>query len=124
LAFHAGVLGETAAITKRLTETVGWATVSHGNLIGRKEDAMPKAVLLLAARAFVFGLMQPAAAAAAAAPGDQRQDLSAQRRPQVTIHPRHRALGPNAKRTCRAWLAREYRVSGPVIVPRQQCWWE
>ena len=81
---------------------------------------MPKAVLLLAALAFVFGLMPPAAAA----PGDHRQDLSAQRRPQVTIHPRHRALGPNAKRYCRAWLAREYRVSGPVIVPRQQCWWE
>jgi hypothetical protein len=44
-------------------------------------------------------------------------------RPRITIYPRHRALGPNAKRYCRAWLAREYRVSGPVIVPRQQCWW-
>ena len=40
----------------------------------------------------------------------------------ITIYPRH--LGPNAKRQCRAWLAKEYRVSGPVIVPRQQCWWE
>jgi hypothetical protein len=44
-------------------------------------------------------------------------------RPRVTIYPRYRALGPNAKRYCRAWRAQEYRVSGPVIVPRQQCWW-
>ena len=62
--------------------------------------------------------MQPATAA----PGD-RQEYSAQRRPHVTIYPRHRALGPNAKRYCRDWLAKEYRVSGPVIVPRQYCWW-
>jgi hypothetical protein len=74
----------------------------------------------LLALMFVFGVVQPAAAA----PGDQRQELSAQARPRVTIYPRHRALGPNAKRHCRAWLAQEYRVSGTVIVPRQRCWWE
>jgi hypothetical protein len=45
-----------------------------------------------------------------------------QARPRVTIYPRK--LSPNAKRHCRAWLAKEYRVSGTVIVPRQQCWWE
>ena len=44
--------------------------------------------------------------------------------PRITIYPRHRHLSPNAKRHCRAWLAKEYRVSGTVIVPRQQCWWE
>jgi len=38
--------------------------------------------------------------------------------PRVTIHPlRH------AKRYCRSWLAKEYRLSGPVIVPRMHCWW-
>jgi len=42
----------------------------------------------------------------------------AQARPHVTIHPRHRVL-----RYCRSWLAEEYRVSGPVIVPRMYCWW-
>ena len=81
---------------------------------------MLKIVIVLTALALGFVVIQPAAAA----PGDPRQELSAQRRPQVTIYPRHRKLGPNAKRHCRAWLAREYRVSGPVIVPRQQCWWE
>jgi hypothetical protein len=46
------------------------------------------------------------------------------KRPRVTIYPRHVYPGPNAKRQCRAWLAQEYRVSGPVIVPQMRCWWE
>jgi len=32
--------------------------------------------------------------------------------------------GPNAVRQCTSWLAREYRPSGPVIVPHKQCWWQ
>jgi hypothetical protein len=40
------------------------------------------------------------------------------------VHPRTRFPGPNAKRYCRSWLAKEYRVSGTVIVPRMQCWWQ
>jgi hypothetical protein len=80
---------------------------------------MPKIALLLAALTLLLpGVMQPAAAE----PTDQGQELSAQGRPRITIYPRH--LGPNAKRQCRAWLVKEYRVSGTVIVPRQQCWWE
>jgi hypothetical protein len=31
--------------------------------------------------------------------------------------------GPFAKRDCVAWLAAEARPSGPVVVPRQRCWW-
>jgi hypothetical protein len=45
------------------------------------------------------------------------------RRPHIVIHPRHLQPGPNSKRICRFWLAQEYRVSGPVIVPQQQCRW-
>jgi len=45
-------------------------------------------------------------------------------RPRITIYPRYGQPRSNAKRHCRAWLAKEYRVSGTVIVPRQQCWWE
>jgi len=45
-------------------------------------------------------------------------------RPRIIIHPRHVQPSRSAKRHCRAWLAKEYRVSGTVIVPRQQCWWE
>ena len=81
---------------------------------------MLKIATLLTTLALGFAVMQPAAAA----PGDQRQELSAQRRPHVTIYPRHRKLGPNAKRQCHFWLAQESRVSGTVIVPRQRCWWE
>lgn len=40
-------------------------------------------------------------------------------RPRITIYPRRAG-----KRVCRTWLAKEYRVSGPVVVPRQQCWWQ
>lgn len=68
---------------------------------------------------------------ATAAPRDQAglsragaTDLSAQRRTRITVRPRRTVLGPNAVRQCRAWLAQEFRPSGTVIVPRQQCWWE
>lgn len=44
-------------------------------------------------------------------------------RPRITIQPRTTSPGPNAKRYCRSWLAKEYRVSGTVIVPKMQCWW-
>jgi hypothetical protein len=43
-------------------------------------------------------------------------------RPRITIHPRHRP-GRYSTRYCRSWLAREYRVSGPVIVPQMRCFW-
>jgi hypothetical protein len=46
------------------------------------------------------------------------------KRPRVTIYPRRVYPGPNATRQCRSWLAQEYRVSGPVIVPQMRCWWE
>lgn len=80
--------------------------------------------ILLGFGIFVLALACVTAQFAAAAPGGQREDYSAQRRPQVTIYPSHRVLGPNAKRYCRGWLATEYRVSGPVIVPRRYCWWQ
>jgi hypothetical protein len=55
--------------------------------------------------------------------GDYTHDYAQQiARPRITIRPRH-ALGPRAVRHCRSWLTKEYRVSGPVIVPQQSCWW-
>jgi hypothetical protein len=45
-------------------------------------------------------------------------------RPRVTIYPRKSYAGRNSVRQCRATLVKEYRVSGTVIVPHQQCWWE
>jgi hypothetical protein len=69
------------------------------------------------------GLPTPAAAEPGGAGGQQSSthELAAQARPHITIHPRR--LGPNAKRYCRSWLAKEYRVSGPVIVPQMRCYW-
>jgi hypothetical protein len=53
------------------------------------------------------------------------QEFAAQKkRPRITIYPRQRYLPPYAWRQCRSWLATEYRVSGPVIVPQMRCWWE
>jgi hypothetical protein len=52
------------------------------------------------------------------------REFAAQSRPRITIYPRRVVPGPRATRQCRAWLVQEYRVSGPVIVPRQQCWWQ
>ena len=51
-------------------------------------------------------------------------EFAARSRPRVTIHPRRIYPGPNAKRYCRSWLAKEYRVSGTVIVPHMHCWWQ
>ena len=65
-----------------------------------------------------------AAPISAAPEQDGSRDLSAQRRTRITIYPQNRPLGPNAERRCQAWLEKEYRVSGTVIVPRQRCWWE
>jgi hypothetical protein len=65
----------------------------------------------------------PACAQARSDAGASTRELAAQRRPRITIYPRHRYLGPNAKRYCQFWLAKEYRVSGTVITPQQRCWW-
>ena len=53
------------------------------------------------------------------------QEFAAQKkRTRVVIYGRRSYLGPNAVRQCRSWLAKEYRVSGPVITPQMYCWWE
>jgi hypothetical protein len=71
----------------------------------------------------VLGLLATAAPAAAQS---RNPDEAAARssRPRVVIQPRRHRLSANARRECRARLVQEYRVSGPVIVPQMQCWWE
>ena len=56
--------------------------------------------------------------------GRYTYEFAAQSRPRITIHPRRAYPGRNAKRYCRSWLAKEYRVSGPVIVPQMRCRWD
>jgi hypothetical protein len=50
-------------------------------------------------------------------------EISAQRRTQLVVTPGYRRLSASATRECTAWLEREIRPSGPVVVPRQRCWW-
>ena len=86
----------------------------------------------LAFGALIFAVAVGATAVAAA--DDLRPGVAAaplthefpthKKRPRLTIYPRRVYPGPNAKRQCRSWLAQEYRVSGPVIVPQMRCWWE
>jgi hypothetical protein len=75
------------------------------------------------------GLSWPASAQILA--GNQRYtgsptyDFDARtKRPRVTVYPRRHYVGRNSVRQCRSWLAQEYRVSGPVVVPQMYCWWE
>jgi len=90
---------------------------------------MPGLTLVVAVLVASFGpaMAAPAADARVSQNHSDRhsQDLAARtKRPRVTIYPRRFRPGPNAIRQCRSWLVREYRVSGPVIVPRMRCWWE
>ena len=80
---------------------------------------MPRVAAGFALAALVFAL---AAAPAASAP--RNQELSAQRRPHITIHPRRAEPGPNSKRHCVSWLQKQDRPSGTVIVPQMRCWWD
>ena len=78
---------------------------------------------------FIVGLMAVilAGTSAMAEPSDRgvSRDFAAQSsRQRITIYPRHVRPGPTSKRHCRAWLEKEYRVSGTVIVPRQHCYWD
>jgi hypothetical protein len=81
---------------------------------------------VLAAFAVVLGGSGPAAAAPRQAGVEPAatSDLTAQRRARIYVYPRRGGPGPNSVRQCRSWLAQEYRVSGTVIVPRMQCWWQ
>lgn len=79
--------------------------------------------------ATVFGLLAATVALSlgAVAPASAAQSTAsryAEKQAQIIVHPRLSYPGPNAKRYCRSWLAKEYRVSGTVIVPRMQCWWQ
>ena len=83
---------------------------------------MPRNWIFFAVLALMFAVftqMSPVSAEFSAS----TQELAAQSRPRITIHPRRTHPGPNVKRYCRSWLAKEYRVSGPVIVPQMHCWW-
>lgn len=87
---------------------------------------MPRIAFGLAMMALAFAAMAGGTCPASAQAASQNtRDAAIQApRPRITIHPRETRPGPNSTRQCRSWLAQEYRVSGPVIVPRMQCWWQ
>jgi hypothetical protein len=70
------------------------------------------------ASVMLWGLAQPVAAEQS-----DIREYAAQSRPRIVVHPRHYYPGPNAKRHCVSWLAKEYRPSGTVITPQMRCWW-
>jgi hypothetical protein len=72
----------------------------------------------------VLGLLALAVLFAAPAQAETRREPEGQtaQRPRIMIYPQR--LPSTAKRHCRSWLVQEYRVSGPVIVPRMRCRWE
>ncbi len=82
--------------------------------------------------ALTAGAARPASAGSSGAGGLSMDALSsrnsdefaAKSRPRVTIYPRSIHPGPNSKRHCYSWLAKEYRISGTVVVPRMRCWWD
>jgi hypothetical protein len=78
----------------------------------------------LLAGVFALSVGAVAPASAGSASSGSIREFAAQSRPRIVVHPRTSYPGPNAKRYCRSWLAKEYRVSGTVIVPRMQCWWQ
>lgn len=86
---------------------------------------MPKNRSFFALAVLVAALFGGVQANAAENAGGTRE-FAAQtvRRPHIVIRPRRIEPGPNSKRICRFRLAQEYRVSGPVIVPQQYCWWD
>ncbi len=69
-----------------------------------------------------FALLTPAAAQTVRKPGAAAApaDLSSQARPpsRLRVYP-----GRLLYRDCTFRLAQEWRPSGPVVVPRQRCWW-
>lgn len=76
----------------------------------------------------VFGALALGIGPSAAEPGfkaaraSTSSELSAQARrsvPRLRVYPGRRLL----YRDCTFRLAREWRPSGPVIVPVQRCWW-
>jgi len=101
---------------------------------------MRKSAISLTLAGVLFALAICAAASATFAGDNQHSGLaygqsesaapltwelaSRTKRPRITIYRRYAYPGPNAVRQCRSWLATEYRVSGPVIVPQMRCWWE
>ena len=84
---------------------------------------MPKNSSVFAIAVLVAALLAAGQAAAESARDTGEFAAQTVRRPHIVIHPRHVEPGPNAKRYCRFWLVQQYRVSGSVIVPQQQCWW-
>ena len=76
----------------------------------------------VAVTAIVAGLFA-GAPAHAIENGQGTRAFAQARPPHIVIHPRRLEPGPNSKRICRFWLARQDRLSGPVIVPQQYCHW-
>ena len=87
-------------------------------------NAMAKTTFGLGLAALIGVVLAGSLSPAVAQDADRStRQLAAQRRPHITILPRHRHLSPSATRHCTAWLAVEHRPSGTVLTPQKRCWW-
>jgi hypothetical protein len=71
----------------------------------------------------VIAVVAASSSALAKTADDGSREVSAQRRASITVTPGRSTPGPNATRHCDAWLEKEYRPSGTVVVPRMRCVW-
>jgi hypothetical protein len=71
----------------------------------------------------VIAVVAASSSAWAKTADDGSREVSAQRRASITVTPSRSTPGPNATRHCDAWLEKEYRPSGTVVVPRMRCVW-
>ena len=87
---------------------------------------MPRMTVGFSLTAFASSILLAASLTPAAAQSSHHatEQVAAQRRPQIVVHPRHR-LSPNATRHCKSWLAKQIWPNGQVVImPQMRCWWE
>lgn len=92
-----------------------------GSVSGMRISVMAAAAAMLFA---IPAFAQTESSDGAAAAKRSRAQVAQSRPASIVVTPRSQRLSPDARRHCEAWLEKEYRVSGTVIVPRQRCWWQ
>ena len=82
-------------------------------------------VALGVSAAAVAGVLLAGGAAHAASEPKATREYAAQSRPRIVVHPRQTYPGPNAKRHCKFWLAKQIWPNGQTVVtPQTHCWWQ
>ncbi len=82
-------------------------------------------IVLAVGAAMLAGILLAGLSAQAATERPTTREYTAQSRPRIVVHPRQTYPGPNAKRHCKFWLAKQIWPNGQaVITPQTRCWWQ